>query len=107
VNAGNRAGSYDSLLTANGISRTTNTDWFDAVLRQGQYAQYNLNASGGNDKSTYFVSGSYYNSEAPTKGLNYDKATYRINISSELTKKLSFKGGFSGRFRWLIFCKSS
>ena len=99
VNAGNRAGSYDSLLTANGISRSTNTDWFDAVLRQGQYSQYNLNASGGNDKSTYFVSGSYYNSDAPTKGLNYDKATYRINISSELTKKLSFKGGFSGSFQ--------
>jgi TonB-linked SusC/RagA family outer membrane protein len=99
VNAGNKASSYDSLLTANGINKTINTDWFDAVLRQGQYAQYNLNASGGNDKSTYFASASYYHSDAPTKGLNYDKGTYRINISSELSKKLSFKGGFSGSYQ--------
>ncbi len=99
VNAGNKASSYDSLLTANGISTTTNTDWFDAVLRQGQYSQYNLNASGGNDKSTYFASGSYYQSNAPTKGLDYNKATYRINVSSELSKKLSFKGGFSGSYQ--------
>jgi TonB-dependent starch-binding outer membrane protein SusC len=99
VNAGNPASSYDSLLNANSISRTTDTDWFDQVLRQGKYSQYNLNASGGNDKSTFFVSGSYYNSDAPTRGIDYDKATYRVNITSELTKRLSFKGGFSGSFQ--------
>ncbi len=99
VNAGNSANSYDSLLTANSISKTTDTDWFDAVLRQGKYSQYNLNASGGGEKSTYFVSGSYYHSDAPTKGIDYDKATYRVNITAELTKRLSFKGGFSGNYQ--------
>ncbi len=99
VNAGKPASSFDSLLTANSISKTTNTDWFDAVLRQGKYSQYNLNASGGNDKSTFFASGSYYHSDAPTKGINYDKATYRVNVTADLTKKLSFKGGFSGGFQ--------
>ncbi len=51
VNAGNPASSYDSLLYANSISRTTDTDWFDQILRQGKYSQYNLNASGGNATS--------------------------------------------------------
>ena len=66
VNAGNRATSFDSLLAANSVDPTVNTDWFDKVLRQGNYSQYNLNASGGSDKTTYFLSGSYYNSDAPT-----------------------------------------
>ena len=99
VNAGNNVNSYDSLLNANSISKTTNTDWFDQVLRQGKYSQYNLNASGGSDKSTYYISGSYYHSDAPTKGIDYDKATYRMNINTELTKKLTIKGGFSGSFQ--------
>jgi len=99
ANAGKNPNSFDSLLKANAIDTTINTDWFEQVLRQGQYQQYNLGLSGGNDKSTYFVSGSYYKSEAPTKGINYDKATYRINVSSQVSERLSFKGGFSGSFQ--------
>jgi len=99
VNSGKPVSSFDSLLTANGINRSINTDWFNEILRQGQYTQYNLNASGGNEKNTYFVSGSYYKSDATTKGINYDKATFRVNVNSELTKRLSLKAGFSGSFQ--------
>lgn len=99
ANAGRNPNSFDSLLRANAIDTTVNTDWFEQVLRQGQYQQYNVSLSGGNDKSTYYASGSYYKSEAPTKGINYDKATYRINVSSQASERLSFKGGFSGSFQ--------
>jgi len=99
VNSGKSANSYDSLLNANSINQSINTDWFEQVLRTGKYSQYNLNFSGGSEKTTYFMSGSYYKSEAPTKGINYDKATFRLNVSSEITKKLSIKGGFSGSFQ--------
>lgn len=99
VNAGNSLSSYDSLLRANSIDTTINTDWFDRVLRQGQYSQYNMNVSGGNDKSTYFLSGSYYTSEAPTKGVDYDKATYRMNITSTISSRWSVKGGLSGSYQ--------
>lgn len=51
VNAGNRASSFDSLLAANGVNPSINTDWFEQVLRQGNYSQYNLNVSGGSDKT--------------------------------------------------------
>ena len=99
VNAGNRATSFDSLLAANSIDPTINTDWFDKVLRQGNYSQYNLNASGGSDKTTYFLSGSYYKSDAPTKNIDYDKATYRVNINSEIAKSITIKGGISGSYQ--------
>jgi hypothetical protein len=58
-----------------------------------------LNASGGTEKNTYFISGSYYKSDATTKGIDYDKATFRVNVNSELTKKLTLKAGFSGSFQ--------
>jgi len=99
LNSGKPASSFDSLLSANGVNRSVNTDWFNEVLRQGQYSQYNLNASGGTEKNTYFISGSYYKSDATTKGIDYDKATFRVNVNSELTKKLSLKAGFSGSFQ--------
>jgi TonB-linked SusC/RagA family outer membrane protein len=99
ANTGNNPASYDSLLRANGIDTTVNTDWFDRVLRTGGYAQYNLNVSGGTDKTTYYISGSLYKSEAPTKGINYDKGTYRMNMSSEISKRWSIKGGLAGSFQ--------
>jgi len=99
VNSGKSLSSFDSLLTANSISKTIDTDWFKEVLRQGKYSQYNMNVSGGNDKSTYFISGSYYKSEAPQKAVDYDKATYRMNLSTQITNRWSIKGGFSGNFQ--------
>lgn len=99
VNAGNPVSSYDSLLTANRIDTTVNTDWFEQVLRQGKYSQYNLNISGGSDKSTYYMSGSYYASEAPTKGVDYNRGTFRTSITSELSKKWSVKGSLAGSYQ--------
>jgi TonB-linked SusC/RagA family outer membrane protein len=98
-NAGNPLSSFDSLLRANSIDTTVNTDWFNEVLRKGRYSQYNLSMSGGNDKSTYFISGSYYKSEAPTKGVDYDKATFRMNLTTDISSRWSVKGGFSGNFQ--------
>lgn len=99
INAGRNPASYDSALLANGINRSINTDWFDAVMRQGKFSQYNLSASGGNDKSTFYMSGSYYTAEAPIKSINYDRATYRVNASAELTTRWSVKGGISGNYQ--------
>jgi hypothetical protein len=69
------------------------------VLRQGNYSQYNLNASGGSDKNTYFLSGSYYKADAPTRNIDYEKATYRVNLNSEIAKIVNVKGGISGSFQ--------
>lgn len=99
VNAGNSLASYDSLLTANKIDTTINTDWFKEVLRQGNYSQYNLNVSGGSDRSTYYMSGSYYESEAPSKGVNYNRGTFRTSITTEVSKRWSLKGGISGSYQ--------
>jgi TonB-linked SusC/RagA family outer membrane protein len=99
VNAGNSLSTYNAQLVANGIDTTIDTDWFKEILRQGTYSQYNLNISGGTEKSTYYMSGSYYKSEAPTKGINYDKSTFRLNLSNQVTKRWSIKGGFSGSFQ--------
>lgn len=99
VNAGNPLSSYDSLLTANRIDTTINTDWFEQVLRQGKYSQYNLNISGGSDKSTYYMSGSYYESEAPSKGVNYNRGTFRTSLTSELSKRWSVKGSLAGSYQ--------
>lgn len=79
-----------SYLIGRGLNPDVNTDWFDVITQVGQYQQYNLSASGGNDKTKYFVSGGYYTQDAVTKGQGFDRKTGRINLTHQATDKLSF-----------------
>ena len=62
-------------------------DWQRAALRQGRIQNYDLSMSGGNDKTTFYVGGSYsYQSTIINK---VDFARYTLN--SDLSHKLSNK----------------
>jgi TonB-linked SusC/RagA family outer membrane protein len=37
--------------------RFPNTDWWNIIMRDGRYQSYNLSASGGSDKSNFYISG--------------------------------------------------
>jgi len=79
-------------LVQNGLNPDVDTDWTDVITQIGQYSQYNVSASGGNDKTNFFVSGGYYKQDAVTKGQGYDRKTGRLNINHKANDKLSFNG---------------
>lgn len=79
-----------AYLIGRGLNPDVNTDWLDVITQVGQYQQYNLSASGGNDKTRYFISGGYYKQDAVTKGQGYDRKTGRLNITHDANDKLSF-----------------
>lgn len=63
------------------------TDWQRAALRQGRIQNFDLSMSGGNEKTTFYVGGSYsYQSTIINK---VDFARYTLN--SDLTHKVSNK----------------
>ncbi len=65
-----------------------NTDWFDAVYRNTSSAtQHSLSLSGGNDRSTYLISGSYYGTNGVYKigGENF----HRYNLRAKGTLRLN------------------
>ncbi len=64
------------------------TDWQDEALRKpAKIDSYQLNVSGGSDKTNYFISGSYLYDE----GLRRDNDLERINLSTKFKTKLSDK----------------
>lgn len=57
----------------------TNTDWFDQITRNGIVQNYNINISGGSEKTTYFFSAGYFNDNGIQKGTGYKRGVIRIN----------------------------
>ncbi|MEO8794683.1 MAG: TonB-dependent receptor [Daejeonella sp.] len=81
-------------LTANNLSvpnyPTTSFDWADAVVRTGKVDNYNLNTSGGSEKSTYFIGGTYSDESGYTIGNDLKKLSGRFNFQHNVTDKVRF-----------------
>lgn len=69
------------------------TDWQDEVFQKAPMQNYNLSITGGSDKSTYSIGGSYMDQEGIVGG---DKASYkrynaRINFTTDLAPKVTLQ----------------
>ncbi|SFE30086.1 SusC/RagA family TonB-linked outer membrane protein [Thermophagus xiamenensis] len=60
------------------------TDWQEAVFRTAPLQKHQISASGGTDKSRYYISGSYFNQEGTVIGSGYERFTGRVNLDVEL-----------------------
>lgn len=64
---------------------TDTYDWGKYYYKENtDISQYDLNISGGSAKSTYFISGSYYDQEGIMYRSGFERATLRSNLSSKL-----------------------
>ncbi|GAA5222342.1 TonB-dependent receptor [Membranihabitans marinus] len=68
--------------------RGVNTDWQDQIFRNAPVANYQLSASGGNEKMNYYLSGGYLNEEGIVKSSGFERYSLRVNVQSELNDKL-------------------
>lgn len=77
-----------TFYNPNPAALNTNTNWWDLAFRRALVHSYNLSASGGTDKTTYYVSGNYYKEEGTL--INNDKTAYnfRANVSHKITDRL-------------------
>lgn len=66
------------------IRTNSPANWWDAVTRTGLRQQYNLSVSGGNTKSKYLVSSSYFDEKGVVTTSGYNRFNTRINVSSQL-----------------------
>ncbi|TRX70990.1 TonB-dependent receptor [Carboxylicivirga sp. M1479] len=66
-------------------------NWEDVITNDNAPMQeYNLSASGGSDKMTYYTSVGYFNQEATVIGSEFERISGSLNLSAELTDKLTF-----------------
>ncbi|WP_282125381.1 SusC/RagA family TonB-linked outer membrane protein [Marinifilum flexuosum] len=71
------------------------TDWDDELLRQGQIHNYELSASGGNEKTTFFASVSANQTDGVARNSDMERVTGRLNLTHKATDKLTLNTNIS------------
>ncbi|MEL7585618.1 MAG: TonB-dependent receptor [Prolixibacteraceae bacterium] len=72
---------------------------FKEIKQDAPISNYELSASGKNDKVNYFFSGSYSDVSSPVKGDNFSRLSSRLNVGVEATDwlRVGINSGYSSR----------
>lgn len=74
------------------VANGTLRDYEDIIYgEQGLISDSRLRISGGNDKTSFFVSGSYRDEEGIIKGTGYERFTTRLNLTHKISNKLKIQ----------------
>ncbi len=98
LNASQFASMHNEMIKAGGerqnpefedpTTLTTNTDWMKEMTRLGQIQNYGVNFSGGTDKVSYYISGSYLKQDGVIKTTAYQRFTFQSNVDAQVYKWL-------------------
>lgn len=72
------------------FSGQPNTDWQDAIFRDGFVQNHNVGVSGGGENGTYYISGSYLDNEGIQQAQNFTRYSLRANSEIKIGKRLKF-----------------
>ncbi|MDX5422394.1 MAG: TonB-dependent receptor [Hymenobacteraceae bacterium] len=67
----------------------TNTNWIDEVTRTAPIQNYELSLSGGDPKTRYYLSGSYFDQEGIVIGSRYQRYSTRLNLDHTASDKFT------------------
>ncbi|NDK56242.1 SusC/RagA family TonB-linked outer membrane protein [Pontibacter fetidus] len=67
----------------------TKTDWIDEVTRSAPIQNYEISLNGGDPKTRYYLSGSYFDQEGIVIGSRYQRYSTRLNLDHDVNDKLS------------------
>ena len=89
-NAGTRGGEGTDVFTVNPFLLYDGTDWQDALFRQAPMQNYNLSASGGNERMQFAVSADYFNQQGIILNTFSKRYATRLNLDVKATNRLKF-----------------
>jgi TonB-linked SusC/RagA family outer membrane protein len=75
------------------IKNGTYTNWIDLIKRNGSQSNHNLSITGGDEKTTYFLSGGYQVYQGTTKAEDSKKYTLKAGLDKTINN--TFKAGGS------------
>ncbi|MDW8209820.1 MAG: TonB-dependent receptor [Cytophagales bacterium] len=78
-------------LTDEQIAALPTYDWQRAAYRQGIINNIELSARGGNEKTTFALSGSYNQQDANVIAVDFKRATGRMAVQHQVNNKLRFE----------------
>lgn len=88
---------YDPLETFD-LSSGVNTNWLDEVSRTAPISNYELSASGGNDKTRFYTSVNYFDQEGVLIDSWYKRLNYRLNLDHQVSKRFTLGNTFSATY---------
>jgi TonB-linked SusC/RagA family outer membrane protein len=77
-------------LDALGLALPT-YDWQREVMGAGKLNNYEMSVSGGDEKTTFFLSGSYNYQQASFRPVDFERGTVRVALTHQATKRLSIE----------------
>lgn len=80
----------DSRWLEEGHPGLTYVNWQDEIFRTGKVQNYQLSASGGNEKAKYYISGDYLDQDGFIFGVNYKRYAARTNVELKTKDWLKF-----------------
>lgn len=80
-------------LSAADSANAVTTNWQDLVFRDAAMQNHDLNISGGNDKTKFYISGSYLGQDGIIIGSKFQRFNLRTSIDHKVNNKLTI--GFS------------
>jgi TonB-linked SusC/RagA family outer membrane protein len=83
---------FDANVIA-GIKAGRNTQYQDLMLQTGSMQNHSLGVQGGNERTGFYVAGSYFKDIGISPGLDYTRMTIRANVDHQISDR--FKMGIS------------
>ncbi|HWV32562.1 MAG TPA: TonB-dependent receptor [Dyadobacter sp.] len=80
-----------------------NTDWWDVVMRTGAVQNYNLSASGGGDKSNFFISVGLMDEKGLQINNDFKRYNARFNYDYKIRKNINTGVKFQGNWSNLTY----
>ena len=71
-------------FTQEQIDNAPNTNWQNVLFRDAIQTSHALSFSGGNQTTSYFLSGSYFKQEGTLPRSNLERTTLRVNLDSDV-----------------------
>ncbi len=83
--------------------RYPNTDWWNIIMRNGAFQNYNLSASGGNDKSNFFISAGMKDEQGLQINNDYKQYNARFNFDYKVRNNMNTGVKFNGNWSKFIY----
>jgi TonB-dependent starch-binding outer membrane protein SusC len=71
-------------------------NWQEEAYRPGSVTNADISVQGGNDKTTYYISGAYNKQDAILRNVDFQRFSGKMNLTTKLNNKVTLDAGLTG-----------